>query len=197
LPFAPAHRGNLCSALLCPEQRAGNRVLRLPRAPAFFLIPVLSVFLNTPPPPFLSCSVSFLLQHLFVVLFSALLTTTAVPSSHRVLGKSPNLSARVSTGHTCFLPARTGQALFIHPSRQSAPFWSFFASARFIACNKRATACCGSTSGASPFCLFLFLLETRRSPLVLATRPVGNAARLPAAVVLFLLLFTIVGSRPH
>lgn len=143
LPFAPAHRGNLllCSALLCSAKRGRDRVLRVPRAPDLFPTPVLSLFFNTPPPPppLLPSSLSFLLQHLLSI---------SRPQRFRArigsyLGK-PQISQRRGFNWTSFLPARTGQPLIIHPSRQSAPFWSF-ASARFIACNKRATACRGST----------------------------------------------------
>ncbi|KAH0495412.1 hypothetical protein TgHK011_008969 [Trichoderma gracile] len=68
---------------------------------------------------------------------------------------------------------------------KSTPFSSFSASARFIACNERSTACRGSTLHNPRLSICLFLLETRKNPLVSATGSFEKAARLLAGVVHF------------
>lgn len=174
----------LCSAL---RKRARDRVLRRPRAPDFFLIPVLSVLFNTPPPPFPPSSVSLLLQHLSVLLlFAALFCSphdhhgSQLASGHTCLGKPQILSAGVSTGHCRHISSRRGQArpyLSIHPGNLHPSGLSLHLLASLPATSVLlhvADRRCTSGASPSPFCLFLFLLETRRSPLVLATRPVGK-----------------------
>lgn len=126
------------SALLCSEKR-GKESYDL-QGSGFLCNSRPRLFFNPPPPPSLPSSVSSSSSISPSCAFVFLLRPQRLQlaSGH----KSQNFNAGVSTGH--LPPSKDGPAL-IYPSRQSAPFWSFFASARFGACNKRATACRGST----------------------------------------------------
>lgn len=170
----PAHRGNL---LLCSDKRKEEKSPTTSKAPDFCLIPVRPLFFNAPlrllfPPSSPSLPASL---HLALFCFSYDRNGSELASGH----KSHNPSAGGFDSKD-----RTGQPLFIHPGNLHRSGLSLHLLASLPATSVLLhVADRRCTSGASHFCLFLFLFETRRSPLVLATRPVGKAARQPAGVV--------------
>lgn len=177
--FPPAHRGNL---LLCSEKRNEEKSPTTSKAPEFSLTAILSLFFNTPlrllfPPPSFAPSAS-----LHLALFRSSYERQRFRA--RIGSQIAKSQRRGFDWISVFPQVRTGQPLFIHPGnlRRSGLCLHLLASlpATSVLLHVADRRC---TSGASPFCLFLFLFEPRRSPLVLATRPVGKAARLPAGVV--------------